>query len=559
MINADSIPNNLDTNSGFLRVEINEYVAHDQTLQVTIPQDFDMDDAIQWMRNSVNNRKKKVFEIDDDFIIENLLKSASYGLPQEKYIQDRVNSRSSVENINQLNETISKKEPQQKVKQKIHDYDLFLKLVKSHSFKCCNGQIFLYDNKLGYFEVLTDDQLKTFIRSQLTPEEDKATNRNKMLEVIDRIKSYPKIQDELDSFDRHSHLINFTNCVFDTKNNFALAHSKEFMFSSCINAKYKQEKSDNTLSKKYLKQHRKGEVFQRFLDDCTDCNLLKKKTLQQLTGYIISEYSNAKKMFFLIGEPHSGKSVWLKIWKNLVGDKHSTAMTLDQLTNNRFMQSRLAYSKLNLSPEMSDTTIKSTDFLKSVTGGDMIAGDRKGAHPFDFIGKTTLIAAGNHMPLFGKLDGTSAFADRLCFTIFNKSTPVEQRDPFLMDKLQSEMDFIVNWALEGLQELVYNQFVFSEAYDSINFKKQYLGEMNNVPEFIKEMCALEIGNKECKVQRKHLYPAYVNSCKENGINALSMREFFVEIEKTGVKKDSFRMYDNKNPLQGYRGIKLKAP
>lgn len=102
------------------------------------------------------------------------------------------------------------------------------------------------------------------------------------------------------------------------------------------------------------------------------------------------------------------------------------------------MTAELFKSKLNISAEMDENgSIKATDVIKTLTGSDLLTAEKKGKDPFQFYGKTKLVAAGNYMPLLNKLDGTSAFTDRILFLMFNNTIPEEKRDKSLMDKLMN--------------------------------------------------------------------------------------------------------------------------
>ncbi|WP_019912430.1 primase-like DNA-binding domain-containing protein [Paenibacillus sp. HW567] len=88
------------------------------------------------------------------------------------------------------------------------------------------------------------------------------------------------------------------------------------------------------------------------------------------------------------------------------------------------------------------------------------------------------------------------------------------------------------------------------------FKERYISQLNNVQEFVRDRCITDAIDEEIKVHRKQLYPAYLNFCHENGLRPVSKAEFYVEIEKLGVKACKFRM-NGSDPLWGYRGMQLK--
>lgn len=124
----------------------------------------------------------------------------------------------------------------------------------------------------------------------------------------------------------------------------------------------------------------------------------------------------SEEVFVLIGLPHTGKSVWLSIWRALIGNDHTSSMSLNQIGSNRFMTAELFKSQLNITSELDENgKIQGTSVIKAVTGGDLLTAERKGENSFHFYGRTKLVAAGNYMPPINKLDGTSAFTDRLHF------------------------------------------------------------------------------------------------------------------------------------------------
>ncbi|BBH22615.1 hypothetical protein Back11_39600 [Paenibacillus baekrokdamisoli] len=438
------------------------------------------------------------------------------------------------------------------------DVQAKIAFLKKRKVLCCGDIVYLYEDDFGCYEEQTEISLFVAIRKSLSPEMDMKLGKYKLTDVVHRIVSSPDHQTTNDKFDSHTHLINFKNCVFNIKDETTFPHSPDYLFTSYIDAEYGEK--DPRIQVYHSNQNGKhsshGYYFLKFLEDCTHGDPLKMKSLQQLTGYIISNEWRAKKFFVMIGLPHTGKSVWLSLWSSLIGPKYTTAMSLKQLGETRFMVAELFKSKLNISAEMdTNGSIKASDVIKTVTGGDLVTGEKKGKDAFHFYGKTKLVAAGNHMPLLEKLDGTSAFTDRILFLIFKNIIPEEQRDKTLMEKLINEKSFIVEWALEGLRELMKNNLVFTESVDAHAFKLRYINEINNVTEFISDMCHINLANKECKVHRKVIFPIYNQYCLDNGYKSLSRQEFFAEILNLNVKPGKIRINDS-TPLEGFRGLRL---
>lgn len=514
----EAISNSIDSNQQYKYILSNN---EEQDFGIWSKQETDLPDTYFKERESADKRKSK-----DHILEDNLDKS----------------------------EEATKKEPGGK--QPI-DYIVTAKFLAQNIVKAFEGQVRLYDQQYGYFKDLTETELHVAIRECLPKEIDMKLTKNKIIEVAHRIRTSPELQLKFDDFDCNVHLINFRDLVYDTNTGETYPHSPDYFFTNYIDADYSESQIKVFRPNRPLKSY--GYYLDKLIQDCTSGDINKAKSLQQVTGYIISNEWRAKKFFVLIGLPHTGKSVWLSIWRALIGSNHTTSMSLNQIGSTRFMTAELFRSKLNITSELDENgKIQGTSVIKAVTGGDLLTAERKGEHPFHFYGRTKLVAAGNYMPPVNKLDGTSAFTDRLHFLMFNHPVPEEKRDKELLNKLlsDSERTEIIHWALEGLEELKQQNFIFTESDDAREFKQHYIGDLNNVPDFIHDMCIFDISNYDLKVQRKHLYPSYQDYCKENGIKALSKSEFYVEINNLGVTEDKFRMYGS-NPLRGFRGIGLK--
>lgn len=431
-------------------------------------------------------------------------------------------------------------------------------LLEKRKVRCCGTTVFLYEEEFGCFEEQTEASLYVAIRKCLPPELDMKLGKHKMAEVVHRLVSSPEHQVSYTEFDSHTHLINFRNGVFDVSQQRCYPHSPDYLFTSYVDSELGESTSGIRVYRPDQEDEERGSCFKRFLDDGTAGDRLKMKSLQQFMGYILSNEWRAKKFFVLIGLPHTGKSLWLSLIRSMIGSKHTTAMSLKQLGENRFMSAELIKSKVNISPELDENgAIKGTDIIKAITGGDLITAEKKGKDPFHFYGKTKLVACGNHMPLLNKLDGTTAFTDRIHFLVFSNTIPEEQRDKSLLNKLIAEKTYIVEWALEGLRELMDNNLIFTESDEARAFKSRYIAELNNVTEFVHERCHVDLNNDECKVHRKVLFPAYKQYCRDNGYKSLSKQEFFVEVSKLNVQSGKMRI-SGSTPLEGFRGIRLKT-
>ncbi|WP_179215487.1 phage/plasmid primase, P4 family [Paenibacillus sp. MY03] len=410
---------------------------------------------------------------------------------------------------------------------------------------CVGGRVLLYDDNYGYFREDSELELAVRIRNCISQHQNMHLDRARMVDVLHRLKSEPSIQVESSRLDSYTRVINFRNGVYDLSEDRLEPHSSKKFFTSFIDADY------DSLPYNDIGNSR----FHEFLLDCTDGDSEKINTLQEVTGYIICNEWRAKKFFALIGLPHTGKSVWLEIWKSLIGAQFTTAVSLNQLGSNRFMTAELSRSKLNISAELDEKgMLKGVDLIKMITGGDMMTAERKGQDPFHFYPKSKLVVAGNRMPLPEGSDMTDAFLDRIHFLTFVYQVPEDKRDKGLIPKLLMEKDIIAAWAIEGLQRLHSNNYVFTECKDAIAFRKAYRNEKNSAQAFINDACIVNKADVNLREHRRTLLKAYKEYCKSNCLRAMSDGDFFNQLINLGLDQKKFRL--NGNPLRGFFGISL---
>jgi putative DNA primase/helicase len=85
--------------------------------------------------------------------------------------------------------------------------------------------------------------------------------------------------------------------------------------------------------------------------------------------------------------------------------------------------------------------------VKSLTGGDRIAGRFMRQDFFEFIPTFKLIVAGNHKPGLRSVD--EAIRRRFHLVPFVVTIPPEERDGTLPERLKAEWPGILQWAIEG--------------------------------------------------------------------------------------------------------------
>lgn len=426
---------------------------------------------------------------------------------------------------------------QGKICSELTDYYLSLNVIR-----VINNSLYLYDKNLGCLKKLREGreavELIKLVQSKI--------RRNRISsktieEVIKRLKNIPEINLEYEDLNNNLNLINCKNGVLDIKTGELLIHDINYSFTYCVKANYKM---NNALSN-YCETI-------NFLKSSLENNKDKINLLFEIIGYLLSDFSNAKKAFVFIGKPHSGKSLLTKMITNIIGRENVSSIPLHKL-GERFSNSELSTHKLNINAELDASPLTKIGNFKAIVGNDFISAEFKGKDLFSFQCKTKLLFAGNYMPEVKDVETTQAFVDRLVFLIFNKSTPKEEIDYDLEEKLMKEIDYIFSLSMDRLRDLLNNNFQFTIPEDSQKFLNEYSNRQNHISEFIEEMCIL---NEEAKIHVKNLYNTYSKFCEENCVTAYNptkFNEYIANIDD--IRRTRFRA--NGKNLRGFEGITIK--
>lgn len=420
--------------------------------------------------------------------------------------------------------------------------ELTSKYLNMDIFRVINNDLYMYNEAKGCLEKLQSGRDAMKLISLLPENRQNDISSKTISEVIQRLKYQEKINIENDVVNASPRYINCKNGVVDLETQELLPHSIDYKFTYCINANYIEHEEELSYGDETLK------FFNSSLEGDED----KRKLLMQIIGYLISDFNNAKKAFIFLGKPHSGKSVLTKIITTLVGNENISNIAFHKL-NDRFSNSQLSLCKLNINAELDSTPVRRISNFKAIVGGDILSAEFKGQPIFSFQAKTKLLFCGNAMPEIKDIETTKAFTDRLIFLIFNRSTPEEEIDHNLEEKLINEIDILFTKATIALRYLIEENFKFIIPNDSKSYLEDYSNNQNHIKEFVNECCEINDGEK---VHTKILYKAYQKFCEDNCISPYTQNkfsEYIIAIE--GVQRTRFRQ-DGVN-ARGFNGVNIK--
>jgi len=274
--------------------------------------------------------------------------------------------------------------------------------------------------------------------------------------------------------------------------------------------------------------------------------------LQEYMGYILARHTKYEKCLLLIGPGSDGKSTFLKIMKELVGDENCAAVSFQDLED-QFQRSSLYNKLLNISTEVGAKAIESP-YFKAITSGDPINAAFKHKNTFTFSPYCKLTFAANRLPRV--LDNSDGFFRRVLPVRFKRQFLDDDpdKDPELFDVLKGELSEIFSWAVVGLARLIENKR-FTMAEETRLMMMDYRRINNPVLCYVDDQC--ELGD-EFEIDKKDLYDDYKGYCGRNGYTSMNRENFFRELN---VAVGNLRQYQPR--MNGERkriiaGIKVRV-
>lgn len=373
-------------------------------------------------------------------------------------------------------------------------------LMNTASIKMINGSMYIFKDRVYV-------QGSKFIEQEMIKRIPRLNNakRTEVLKYLELI--VPEVQNS-DAYN-----IAFKNGVYNVSDDTLNDFTDNIVITNLIphnyNADAYSEIADKTLNKLA----------------CNDEKI--RMLLEEVIGYCFFRRNELRKAFILLGDKKNGKSTFIDMLTNVLGEDNVAALDLKEI-GDKFLTAEISGVLANLGDDIDDEYITSTAIFKKVVSGDTITVQRKGGQPYKIKPYCKNIFSANEMPRIK--DKTGAVLDRLVPVPFNNTFSKDDADfdPYIKYKLQNEecMEYLVKVGIEGLKRVLKNkEFTINE---EIKQEQQDINERNNpILLFLKEIDESDI---EFKVA-KDVYTRYDVWCLENGYQQLSYNEFTKIIKK----------------------------
>ena len=271
---------------------------------------------------------------------------------------------------------------------------------------------------------------------------------------------------------------------------------------------------------------------------------------QEYLGYCLyRSYPFAKSLVF-IGEAENGKSTLLEIVKVFLGKDNISSRSLQEIADNRFAPYDLIGKLANIYADLSDKALIETGKFKMLTGGDQLTVEQKFRRSQQFVNYAKLMFSCNRLP--DTKDDTDAFFRRFILMTFPNTftkDKARKKDDLIKElTTKDEMSGLLNWALEGLKNLLKRGY-FINSQSASEIREDYTRKASPVDAF--KMDCLEASPEEY-IPKKLLYNTFCEYCRQKHYPIYSEKTFHEKLtQKTLVVE-----YKLGGQTRTWKGIKF---
>ena len=255
--------------------------------------------------------------------------------------------------------------------------------------------------------------------------------------------------------------------------------------------------------------------------------------LQRFLGYTLTGRTDEQVIAIAHGAGANGKSTFLHAAKMILGD-YGQSVPLDTFLVNKHVDTarpdlaRLRGARLVAAVESDSGQRFAEGLVKMVTGQDTIVARRLYREHFEFAPTFKVVIATNHRPVIRGTD--DAIWRRIRLVPFTVTIPPEERDRDLPDKLLTEREGILAWAVQGCLE--WQRAGLGMPEDVRAATDQYRDDMDLLGGFIADHCTV---GPEASATAGALYQAYLGWANQAGERPASRKAFGLALVERGFQ------------------------
>ena len=343
------------------------------------------------------------------------------------------------------------------------------------------------------------------------------------------------MQIQMSDMDSKKDIVNVQNGIVNLRTGELIPHERTFFCTKIINANYYKDA--------------KAPIWEKFLKSITNNDQELITFLKRSVGYSLTGSTKEQCAFFCYGIGANGKSTFLDIIYELLGD-YAMNCQPETIMMKSTMSAAVTSDIARLKGARMVTTVEPAEgaklnegLVKQLTGGDAVTARFLYGKEFEYRPEFKIWMATNHKPVIRGTD--EGIWRRIKLIPFTVTIPSEKQDKNLLYKLMKEIDGILKWAVDGCIEWQREGLNMPKVITDAS--KEYRVEMDILKAFIEE-CMDDHPFGEIK--SSDLYKNYVDWAEANNEYVMKHTKFGIEMSKR---------YENKKTRNGkvYYGLKVK--
>ena len=340
-----------------------------------------------------------------------------------------------------------------------------------------------------------------------------------MRSALALVESDPRVARRLTAFDADPALLNVVNGTLDLRTGELRNHRPEDLLTQAVLTEFAVDALAPT--------------WDAFLLQSLGNDPSLVGYVRRAVGLTLASDMSTPALFLLHGPTASGKSTFLEVLLNALGDYAIATNAQEVLLRRRSERAtephlaKLRAARFVVASETSADASLDEAKVKSLTGGDTISVRTLFERPIEFRPRFHIWLALNQLPRIHEVD--DAIYRRIKVLPFPFSVAPENRDPGLRDRLSQELPGILAWVVRGAIEA---KAVGLGGHPSVDQAiASYRTDMDVVGSFLQEAYVLDRDGSEWSAD---LYDAYGVWCAQSGEERMSQRRLAPLLRERGL-------------------------
>lgn len=343
------------------------------------------------------------------------------------------------------------------------------------------------------------------------------------------------------------HLIGFRNGVFDSRAGAFRPNDKSDWLLIASEVDFCQAAAGET-----LEAHAPN--FWRWLQHSMAKSAKKSDRLLAALFMVLANRYDWQLFLEVTGPGGSGKSVMAEICTMLAGKGNTVSASMAALENPRERALVVGYSLIIL-PDMTRYAGDGAG-IKAITGGDRVSIDPKHKAPYSIRIPAVVLAVNNNAMTFS--DRSGGISRRRVIFNFSEVVSEEQRDPMLVENIESELPVIIRHLLTRFADQNTAKLLLAEQR-----KSEEALAIKREGDSLVDFCGYLMASMGCEGMfigsanvapfnpRYFLYHAYLAYMQGNGLaKPVSLSRFGTDMP--GAMSEYGKQYEKKKTKKGYR-------